>query len=51
MGFIAGLIIGLLTGALSLMFLMGASINRREQEIYIEGYLAGQAEIMKDDGK
>ena len=49
MGFIAGLIIGLLTGALSLIFLMGASINRREQEIYMEGYLAGQAESKKGE--
>ena len=51
MGFIAGLIIGVLTGALCIVFLMGASTTRREQEIYMEGYLAGQAEIMKDDGK
>jgi hypothetical protein len=51
MGFIAGLVIGVLTGTVSLMFLMGASINRREQEVYMKGYLAGQIERMKDDGK
>ena len=49
MGFIAGLIIGVLTGSLSIAFLLGASIGRREQEVYMEGYLAGQIERMKDN--
>ena len=51
MEFIIGLIIGVLTGALSIAFIQGASINRREQEVYMEGYLAGQVERMRDDGK
>ena len=51
MEFIVGLIIGSLAGAFAIAFIQGASNNRREHEIYMEGYLAGQIERMKDDGK
>ena len=51
MGFITGLIIGVLTGALSIAFIQGASISRREHEVYMEGFLAGQVDALKGCGK
>ena len=42
MGFVAGLFIGALAGVATIMFMNGASKSRREHEIYMEGFIAGQ---------
>ncbi len=48
MGFITGLFIGATGGVIAMAFIQGASLNNREQEAYMEGYLAGQVEALKE---
>lgn len=51
MEFLSGLIFGVLGGTLTLIFIQGSTKNKREYEIYMEGYLAGQAEAVKEGVK
>lgn len=44
MGFVIGLFIGATVGVGAISFIQGASMNNREQEAYMEGFLAGQLE-------
>ena len=51
MGFFIGMTVGLVLGGLMTAFVIGASRLNHENEIYMEGYLAGQVERMRNDGK
>ncbi len=42
---------GSVSGALVMAFMTGASVVKREQEAYMEGYLAGQREVNNDLGE
>ena len=46
-----GLIIGAIGGAVAVSFMIGASRTNHENEIYMEGYLAGQVEALKEGDK
>lgn len=48
MSFVVGFIIGIILGALAMCFIVGATRLNKESEIYEQGYLAGQAENMKE---
>lgn len=49
--FIIGLTIGAIGGALAMCFIIGSSRTNHENEIYMEGYLAGQVEALKEGDK
>lgn len=44
MGFFIGMTVGIILGALMMCFVVGASISNRENEVYMEGHIAGYAE-------
>ena len=49
MGFFIGMTVGLVLGGLMTAFVIGASRVNHENEIYMEGYLAGQVEALKGE--
>ncbi len=48
MGFFIGMTIGIILGAFMMCFSLGASRVTRESEIYMEGYLAGQVNGLRN---
>ena len=47
--FFIGITVGMILGALITAFIIGASRVNHENEIYMEGYLAGQVETLKGE--
>lgn len=39
---VTGAVVGIITGTLTTLSLIGASRNNRDNEVYMEGFLAGQ---------